>query len=158
MHDPKLPHHDGEPGVSTAAATAARSALQRAYLLVGFGRFDEAIAACDEAGELLPDHPLAPALKGAFMLARGQALEAMQHLARVQRRFPDDPMTRLHYCEALFFAGRSQRAWKELDALERTLVHDEPNSPWLEFARGLRACWQDVPAGTLPAPLVVPVD
>ncbi|MBA2660962.1 MAG: tetratricopeptide repeat protein [Bradymonadaceae bacterium] len=136
-----------------AHLACAQAALKRAYLLLGYGHFEQAIAACEEAIAHCPNHPLAPALQGAILCASGRTSEALQHLARVMRRFPDEIVARIYFCEACFLGGRTQRGFKELDKLDDELSDDDP---WTPFVDSLRESFEGLDPKQIPPALVVP--
>lgn len=142
-----------EGDLNDANLNDAQKALKKAYLLLSFGHFDEALAACSEAARLCPGNSVAPALHGAILIAAGRTNDAIQFLSRIIRRYPNDALPRLYFCEACLLGGRFQRGMKELEKIGATLPED---SPWREFYENLRATFDGLEPKEIPAPLVVP--
>lgn len=131
----------------------AQMALKKAYLLLSFGHFQEALLACSQAAELCPGNYVAPALHGAILIAAGRATDAIQYLSRIIRRYPDEPLPRLYFCEACLLGGRTQRGLKELEIVGKTIAAD---SPWRQFYESIQATFDGLDPDQIPAPLVVP--
>ena len=131
----------------------AQISLKKAYLLLSYGHFNQAINSCTEATKLCPDNYLAPSLHGAILVAAGRINEAIQHLSRVMRRFPNEILPRLYFCEACLLGGRTQRGLKELGTIGKTITED---SPWFPFYENVQATFEGLDPSQIPAPLVVP--
>ena len=127
--------------------------LQRAFVLISFARFQEAIACCDEAEPLAADPLFVRALKGSILTASGRPLQAMRLLLPQHRTRPDHIPTTLHLAEACFLAGRPRRGWKILDSLPPEV----DSGPFGSLAQALRDTWELLDGDDpVPAPLVVP--
>lgn len=131
---------------------AGRTKLRQAYVLVSFGFINEALEICEEVAVELPDHPIAPTLKGAFLIASGQPQAALKHLAKVMRRHPRSALTRLYFCEACLLSGRGGRGLKELQALDEDLLDTQDLRL---FADSLKQVFEDIDPSMIPAPLIV---
>src|SRR5690554_5091864 len=132
---------------------SAQDSLKQAYLFLSFGRYQEAIDACDAAARLAPKHPLAPTLKGSFEMSVGRVGDALGTLRAVTRRHPKYPLAWLYFAEACFLDGRSaaaQRALSELDKLPLT-------DALLEFRDELVQVWSSVARDVIPPPLVADI-
>ena len=114
--------------------------------------------ACDEAARRATDDDgrvVARALHGAILTASGRPLEAMRKLLRLHRSHREAILVALYLAEACFLAGRARRAWKVLDGLDEQALAD---SPWADFAAGLRQTWhQMAELDDLPQPVTVPL-
>ena len=137
---------------STHRLEAGRTKLQQAYVLLSFGFIDEALEFCEQVAVELPDHPIAPTLKGAFLIASGQTQAALKYLAKVLRRHPRSALTRLYFCEACLLSGRRGRGLKELQALDKDLLDTEDLRL---FANSLKQVFEDIDPTMIPAPLIV---
>ncbi len=132
-----------------------RQMLQKAYVLMNFGFFERALAACDEAARRSDEPLVARTLEGAILTASGRPMEAIRHLMPLHRRHRDAILTALYLAEACLVAGRRRRGFKILDGLDDNLVDD---SPWASFADELRQTWQQLDeVDDLPQPLTVPL-
>ncbi len=83
----------------------ANQELQRAYLLLDYGEWDRAMAACERAGVLAPDHWLPETLKGAILAAKGDLQLATRVLKRAADRHPNRAYPRLQLAESLLLSG-----------------------------------------------------
>ena len=149
------PEHDrfNEGDLNDANLNEAQKALKKAYLLLSFGHFDQAIVACSEAAALCPGNCVAPSLHGAILIASGRTTDAIQYLSRIIRRYPDETLPRLYFCEACLLGGRAQRGLKELNAIGKTITDD---SPWKAFYDSLHATFDGLDLTLIPQPLLVP--
>jgi predicted Zn-dependent protease len=134
------------------AIEEARRELRRAYLLVSFGDFDQALHICRDLTEKLPEHPLPAAMEGAFLTASGKPQSALKLLSRVIRRFPESALARLYFCEACLLSGRLPRGLKELEKLDPNLL-DTPELK--EFAASLKDTFDGLDPAAIPAPVIV---
>lgn len=142
---------DREMSETSEEMETARDELRRAYLLVSFGRFDEAIEACRRANRLLDGgHPLPKTLAGNFSIARGDVATGLKLLREAIERFPDEPLPRIHFAEACFVDGRMRRGER---ALERARSLDE--STYAELIGEVEKAWRGVDSGDVPPPLRV---
>ena len=147
------PDRFNEGDLNDANLNEAQRALKKAYLLLSFGHFDQALLACKQATELCPDNYVAPSLHGAILIASGRVTDAIQYLSRIIRRYPDEPLPRLYFCEACLLGGRTQRGLKELSTIGKTIATD---SPWFAFYESIQATFDGLDPSLIPAPLVVP--
>jgi len=138
-------------GQDDVEETTARAELKRAYMLAHFGRFDEAIACCQKAAEIAPDHVLPPTMEGAFLTAAGRNRKALGHLRKVVKRFSDEPLPRLHFAEACLLAGRVKKGFGELDAA----VELDEEGEHAELAQLLRETFDGLDKNDIPDPLEV---
>lgn len=144
---------DREKSETSEKTETARDELRRAYLLVSFGRFDEAIEACRRADRLLEGgHPLPKTLAGNFSIARGDVATGLKLLREAIERFPDEPLPRIHFAEACFVDGRMRRGER---ALERARALDESESTFAELIDEVERAWAGVDSGDVPPPLRV---
>jgi predicted Zn-dependent protease len=134
-------------------ATPARDQLQRAYLCLGFGQYQEAIDACEAAAELAPGHPLPPTLKGSFEMAVGRVGEALGTLRAVTRRHREEPLATLYFAEACFLAGRRQQAERALAGAAQMPMSEDLRA----FMDELRRTWTSVQHDVVPPPLIARV-
>lgn len=133
-----------------------KSELQRAYLLMGFGRFEEALQVCDEVATYLEESALPGAIRGAILIAAGRPQEAMKELSRHCRAHPTSLLSEIYLAEACFLAGRSRRAWKILDRLWTRGVAE---SPFGELTENLRESWSQLEEVESRAPVLeVPLE
>ncbi len=131
--------------------TEARGELRRAYLAVGFGRFDEALEACERARELIDgEHHLPATIRGSVLAAKGDLRGAIGALREVTRRFPEATLPRLHFAEACYLAGRERQADRALEAARRLGVDEHA-----EFLDALEATWSDVEPSEVPPPVQI---
>ena len=87
-----------------------RRELKRAYLLVSWGNFDEAIEVCRGADQLAePAHHLPRTMIGNFLVAKGEVGEALKVLRQVTREFPEEALPQIHFSEACYLAGRKRQ-------------------------------------------------
>lgn len=133
---------------------AARAALQRAYLFLGFGQYPEAIDACQTAAELAPGHPLPRTLKGSFEMAAGRMGEALATLRQVTQQHPEDVLAQVYFAEACFLAGRHRPGHK---ALARAQSMDMDASLQALCAE-LERFWAQMPPDAMPPALVAQID
>lgn len=126
--------------------------LKRAFVLTSYGQFEEAIRACERAEEILGEDPLPGAIRGSILSASGRPKAAIRELMSVCRRHRDAILPALYLAEACFLAGRGRRGWKILDGLDPVALEE---SPWAEFALGLRETWEGIEEG--PELLKVPL-
>ena len=132
----------------------AAGELKRAYLHLGFGEYTEAIAACETAAKLVPDHPLPPTLKASFELAVGRCTQALGELRAITRRHPNYPLGLLYFAEAAFLCGRRQTATRALSA-----AADLPMGQSVRILfEGLHEFWVDQVWEDVPAPLFARID
>ncbi|MFW5965900.1 MAG: tetratricopeptide repeat protein [Persicimonas sp.] len=129
----------------------ARDELRRAYLLVGFGKFDEAIEACERASKLAPDHHLPVTLEGSFLLASGRMQEALAKLRAATRSHPDRALPWIYFAEACFLSGRHRQGGRALDTARQTAQSDEHR----RLIDQLDELWQQVEPEEVPPPLEV---
>ncbi len=92
----------------------ANQELQRAYLLLDHGEWDRAMAACERAGVLAPDHWLPETLKGSILSARGQLQLATRVLKRAADRHPTRAYPRLQLAESLLLSGSIAQGRRQL--------------------------------------------
>lgn len=133
---------------------AARQALRRAYLHLGFGEYIEAITWCERAAALLPDHPLPPTLKASFQIAVGQVSAALGELHKITRRHRDYALARVYFAEAAFLSGR-RAAGKRALSIASSLAMDGPTRRLFEQ---LSSFWAAQPPDTLPPPLIARIE
>lgn len=153
--EPNSPEHDrfNQGDLNDANLTEAQKMLKKAYLLLSFGHFDQALIACSEAAKLCPDNHVAPSLHGAILIASGRTTDAIQYLSRIIRRYPNEPLPRLYFCEACLLGGRAQRGLKELDIVGKMIDAD---SPWRQFYESIQATFDGLDLTLIPQPLIVP--
>lgn len=137
--------------VTTDNLDEARDELRRAYLQVSFGKYPEAIAACERAAQLAPDHHLPATLKGSFEMAAGRVRDALGTLRGVTRRHDEEALPQIYFAEACFMAGRRRQGERALDKAEALLDSQE----LADLIDSLRQTWASVDADELPPPLVV---
>jgi predicted Zn-dependent protease len=97
--------------------TNAKTELKRAYLMIEWGRLDDALAACEDAAKAAPGHPLPYALAGSFLSAFGRHGDALKQLRKALRVAPDDPFANLCFAETSLMLGRTGPARRALDRL-----------------------------------------
>lgn len=99
--------------------------LKRAYLLLDYGEWDHALAACDRACELAPSHWLPDTLRGSILCAKGDVSDGLKALKRVSDRHPNRAYPRLQLAEALFLSGSLAQAKRHLAKAENADDIDE---------------------------------
>ena len=110
--------------------TNAKTELRRAYLMIEWGRLDDALAACDRAKELLPSpHPMPDALAGSFLSAFGHHTDALKRFRRALRLDPDHIFSNIAFAETCLFLGRDRQARRALERVERS---EGPAEQWRE--------------------------
>ena len=127
----------------------AQLELKRAYVQLGFGQFDEAMASCDRAAELVGEHYLPDTLRGAILSASGRHADALAELKRVRKRYPSQALPHLYFAEACYLSGRErqgERALEDADGCEMS-EHEA------EFSSQLRQLWNQVEPEDVPPPL-----
>ncbi len=107
----------------------AQQHLQRAYLLLDYGELDEALAACERAADVAPDHPMPHALAGSFLTSFGRPRDALKPLRRALRLAPDNPFALLTFAETNLALGRTAAANR---ALSKVAPNDDCTAAWLE--------------------------
>jgi len=80
------------------------------------GDLNEALQLAQKAAQKLPDSPAASDTLGWVYLKKKMTDSAIQVFDQLVRRFPSDPVVRLHYATALLEKGERERARKELEA------------------------------------------
>lgn len=141
-------------GEVESMAFAAREALQRAYLYLGFGQYPEAIEACARAAELAPEHALPHTLKGSFEMAAGRMGEALATLRQATQRHPDDVLAQLYFAEACFLAGRHRPGQRALARAQGMAMDEALRALCAE----LEAFWAQMPPEVMPPALIAQVD
>lgn len=129
----------------------ARDELRRAYLLVSFGNYDEAIEACHRADDLVDgSHHLPKTLEGNFLVSRGDVRAAIKTLRKVTKSFPDETLPQIHFAEACYFGGRKRQGDRALKKAK-----DLDDGEYREMIDELEAAWEDVEPDEIPPPLEV---
>ncbi len=123
---------DGEASVDDHA----QGLLKLAYIKLGDGEHEAAMEACRQAEKRPGAAPLARALQGAVLSARGDTKEAMSYLMKWHRRHPDAIGIRIYLAEACWLEGRKRRAHRLLDESEG--LEEEG---WGQMADSLRETW-----------------
>ncbi len=123
---------------------AAQVELKRAYLLVEYGEIDDALKACDAAAQLAASVSTPTVLKGAILTGIGRHKEALALLRQATRRWPDAPLTHLHFAEACYFAGRERQARQALDEAQRA----DSDGEHATLIDALRTLWDGLAAPT----------
>lgn len=77
---------------------------------------DEALQLAQKAVQKLPDSPAASDTLGWVYLKKRMTDSAIQIFDQLARKFPSDPVVRMHYAAALIEKGERDRARKELEA------------------------------------------
>lgn len=80
------------------------------------GNLDEALRLAQKAVQLAPDSPMATDTLGWVYLKKKMIDSAIQVFDQLSRKFPNDPIVRMHYGMALIEKGDPARARKELEA------------------------------------------
>lgn len=128
-----------------------RRELKRAYLLVSWGNFDEAIEVCRRADQLAePAHHLPRTMIGNFLVAKGEVGEALKVLRQVTREFPEEALPQIHFSEACYLAGRKRQGDRAFSK-----ACDLDDGEYAELLDELEASWGEVDPGDLPPPLEV---
>lgn len=116
--------------------TSAATELKRAYLLLDYEAFDEALEACARARDRAPGHPLPATLEGAIHGALGNFSTSIRILRRVTRAHPEFALAHVHLAESLLISGKvgpGRRALKEARECDDDAEH-------AEFIELLEAC------------------
>ncbi len=146
--------NESVPPQTSEAPVSARDELRRAYMHVSFGQYDEAIAACERAAKVAPDHYLPPTLQGSFELACGRVRDALGTLRGVTRRHGDEPLPQIYFAEACLLSGRRRQGERALDKAERLADSEEVE----QLVDELRQIWEAIDPSQMPPPLVVEFD
>ena len=75
--------------------------------------------------KIAPDNGAILDTLGTLLVAKGDTVKGIEHLARAVQLAPDRPEIRLNYAKALLKAGRKDEARKELTQLQ-ALTQDYP--------------------------------
>ena len=94
--------------------TSAQTELKRAYMLIEYEAWDEAIDACDRAIDRADGDPLPLALKGSILSACGEFASAMKVLRPLTRDHSDFVLGHLFLVETLFLSGKIPQGKKAL--------------------------------------------
>jgi predicted Zn-dependent protease len=141
-----------ETGQERGRQDDVRETLSRAYLLVGWGQVDAAVALCEQVdADLGGEHPLPQTLAGGFLVGAGRINEGLKRLGATVRRFPRAPLPGIQFAEACFLAGRRRQAERAMDRVRPLL--EEASDESHRWYDSLRDVWlsDDPPAvDTLP--------
>ena len=96
----------------------ANQEFKRAYLLMDYERWDDALQACANAASLAPDHWLPDTLRGSILCAQGELPQAVKALKAVADRHPNRAYPRLQLAEALLLSGSYAQARRHLQEAE----------------------------------------
>lgn|SRR5690554_406979 len=138
---------------AVAVQVSAQELLKKAYLLLSYGQYEEAIAACEEASKVAPGHPLAAVLKGSFEMAVGRVNDALGTLRAVTNRHPEHPLALIYFAEACFLAGRSAAAQRALAQLDKLTLSEA----LCEFRDELVQVWDSMALDIIPPALVADI-
>lgn len=131
---------------------AAQSELKRAYLLLGWGNYEEAIEICEEVDASLDGkHHLPETMRGSFLLAQGKVREALKVLRGVTKRFSDEALPQIYFAEACYLAGRQKQGDRALRKAKKL----DGDGEHAELLENLEETWEDVDPADVPPPLKV---
>ncbi|HVM59794.1 MAG TPA: tetratricopeptide repeat protein [Verrucomicrobiae bacterium] len=103
-----------------------------ATVLIGQGRWEEALQQCQQALQIKPDDPVAHDNWGSVLLKTGKPREAVEQYARAVDLKPDSAEAQYNYGNALFQVGRVEEAIGHYEMAARI----NPNLRGLQYNLG----------------------